>query len=215
VASPLPLVTLEGDVVRLEPLGHEHVVALVAAASEDRATFQFTPVPDGEEAMRRYVEFAIDEHGAGAALAFATVDRASGRVVGSTRFYDVRRWDWPDDHPWRRTDGGPDAVEIGYTWLAPSAQRSAVNTEAKLLMLRHAFDTWRVHRVQLMTDVRNTRSRRAIERIGGRLEGELRNHLPAFDGAGVRHTALFSIVPDDWPEVRHRLQARLRGERAG
>jgi N-acetyltransferase len=209
VAAPLPLVTLTGRHVELVPLEREHVDRLLEAAFEDRTTFAFTPVPDSRAAMLEYVDVAQSEHDSGDALAFATIERASGRIIGSTRFYDIQRWDWPHDHPLRRVDGTPDAVEIGYTWLAASAQRTPANTEAKLLMLAHAFDTWRVHRVQLKTDVRNVRSRRAIERIGARFEGELRSHLPAFDGAGVRTTALYSIVAEEWPAARAALEARL------
>ena len=131
----------------------------------------------------------------------------SGRVVGSTRFDDLAIWTWPAGNPAQRTVV-PDAVEIGGTWLAQSARRTVVNTEAKLLMLSHAFDVWNVYRVRLRTDVRNQVSWKAIERIGARFEGVLRADRPGADGT-VRDSALFSIVADEWPAVRERLTGIL------
>ena len=121
-----------------------------------------------------------------------------------TRFMNIDWWAWPA----AADRSGPEAVEIGSTWLAAEAQRSPINTEAKLLMLTHAFETWGVLRVCLKTDARNDRSRRAIERIGASPEGILRNHMPAYDG-GVRHSAFYSILADEWPAVREALTARL------
>lgn len=131
----------------------------------------------------------------------------AGRVVGSTRFDDIAAWTWPAGHTHERS-GVPDAVEIGGTWLASSARRTVVNTEAKYLMLVHAFEVWRVHRVRLRTDVRNEVSRRAIERIGARFEGVLRADRPGADGT-VRDSALFSVVAAEWPGVRAQLEERL------
>ncbi len=131
----------------------------------------------------------------------------SGRVVGSTRFDDLAIWTWPAGNPAQRTVV-PDAVEIGGTWLAQSARRTVVNTEAKLLMLSHAFDVWNVYRVRLRTDVRNQVSWKAIERIGARFEGVLRADRPGADGT-VRDSALFSIVADEWPAARERLAGML------
>jgi RimJ/RimL family protein N-acetyltransferase len=141
-------------------------------------------------------------------LPFATVQRSSGAVVGSTRFWSLEFWPWPENHPLRRPPGVPDAVEIGYTWLAPEVQRTALNTEAKLLMLTHAFEQWAVHRVSLRTDVRNARSRAAIERLGARLDGVLRAASPAMDG-GIRDTASYSLLANEWPATRARLTLRL------
>jgi len=121
-------------------------------------------------------------------------------VVGSTRFGNLERWTRGEDRI--------DAVEIGWTWLTPSAQRTVVNTEAKLLMLGHAFESWRVHRVTLKTDARNARSRAAIERLGAKLDGLLRAHMPATDDT-LRTSAVYSILAGEWPEVRARLIARL------
>ncbi|AFZ67743.1 GNAT family N-acetyltransferase [Deinococcus peraridilitoris] len=196
--------TLQGQLVRLEPLREVHVPGLLQAASAERETFRWTTVPDSFEAMTRYVERALADAAAGRALPFATCS-ASGEVLGATRFGNIEHWIWPDG---RERSQFPDAVEIGWTWLAQRAQRSGVNTEAKLLMLTHAFESWGVKRVTIKTDARNERSRAAIERLGARFEGVLRAHSPAADG-GVRDTAMYSVIRPEWPEVRQNLQARL------
>src|SRR5262245_1615826 len=128
-------VTLEGRVVRLEPLAIAHVRPLAAAASGPRDTYGFTLVPADERAMTAYVESALGDQAARRAVPFATVERATGRVVGSTRFGNVEFWAWPPGNPRQRGETRPDVVEIGWTWLAADVQRTAVNTEAKLLML--------------------------------------------------------------------------------
>jgi N-acetyltransferase len=130
-----------------------------------------------------------------------------GVVIGSTRFWNLERWAWPQGHP-RHGRSAPDACEIGYTWLTHSAIRTAVNTEAKLLMLTHAFETWQVLRVCFHTDARNRRSRAALERIGGKFEGILRAHRMAGDYI-PRDSVRFSIVAAEWPEVRTRLSQLL------
>jgi N-acetyltransferase len=210
VGMPEPFV-LEGRYVRLEPLSEAHIDALVAAASEDRRSYEWNITPEGPAQMAEYVADARHKVASGSQVAFATVRLGDGgtgdRVVGATRFYEVATWQWPTGSSHQR-HGSPDAVDIGYTWLAASAQRSPVNTEAKLLMLRHAFEVWRVHRVGLQTDVRNTRSRAAIERIGGRLDGILRADRPGADDT-VRTTARFSILAAEWPPVKERLTSRL------
>jgi len=208
VAARVTPVALEGRHVRLEPLTRGHVEALLAAASGPRATYGLTTVPADRDSMARYVETALRDQEAGRSLPFATVSRASGRVVGSTRFLNIEFWPWPEGNPHQRGRELPDAVEIGSTWLAADAQRTAVNTEAKLLMLAHAFETWRVHRVSLMTDARNERSRRAILRIGAKFDGVIRAQRPASDGM-IRDTAAFSILEREWPEVRRALTSRL------
>lgn len=204
---------LEGRFVRLEPLSEAHIPALVQAATEDRRHYRWTYTPDGIEQMTDYVRDALDKVAAGAHVAFATVwkgaDRgAADRVVGATRFCEIAYWQWPPGSTHQR-HSVPDVVDIGFTWLAASAQRTAVNTEAKLLMMTHAFDEWEVHRVALQTDVRNARSRAAIERIGGRLDGIMRADRPGADDT-VRTSARFSIVAAEWPAVRARLTARLQ-----
>jgi RimJ/RimL family protein N-acetyltransferase len=200
-------VTLAGRRVRLEPLSLDHVPALVAAASESRATYGFTFVPVDAAAMAGYVRVALADQERGLAIPFATVDREDDHVVGSTRFGNIERWLSQPAAAAPPPSAVPHAVEIGWTWLAARAQRTAVNTEAKLLMLGHAFDEWGVERVSLRTDARNLRSRAAIERLGARLDGVLRAHMPAYDG-GVRDTACYSILRSEWPEVKARLAAR-------
>jgi len=192
-------VALVGRVVRLEPVTFEHVPALAVAASEDRTTYRWTPVPDGTDQFRRFVEHALTERDAGRRVTFATVT-VEGRVVGSTSLLDPQSWPGGG--------GRLDSIEIGATWLAASVQRSAVNTEAKFLMLAHAFDVLGVHRVVLNTDARNDRSRAAIARIGATFEGVLRGFRYGVDGA-PRDTATFAIPVRDWPAVRERLAARL------
>ena len=201
-------VTLEGHHVRLEPLSRDHTSALLRVARGSRETYGFTHVPDTEAAMAAYVDTALEAQAARRALPFATVDRAAGRVVGSTRFGNVEFWAWPPGNPNQRGAQVPDVVEIGWTWLAADAQRTAINTEAKLLMLEHAFERWRVHRVSLMTDARNARSRSAIERLGAGFDGVVRAQRVAADG-GIRDTACYSILDREWPDVRASLQSRL------
>jgi len=202
-------ITLEGRYVRLEPLSRDHVPRLAAAASGPRDTFGYTYVPATEAGLRQWVETALGEHASSRSLPFATVDRNADRVVGATRFLNIEFWNWPAGSPHQRGAELPDVVEIGATWLAADVQRSGINTEAKLLMLTHAFETWRVHRVSLLTDARNTQSRNAIARLGARLDGVIRAARVAADG-GIRDTAVYSIVEAEWPEVKARLGARLR-----
>ena len=207
VLSPI---TLTGRRVRLEPLSRAHVPALLAAASSgSRDTFSFTTVPQTDADAVAYVDEALKLHAEGRALPFATIDAASRQVVGSTRYLNVEFWPWPPGSPYQRGADLPDVVEIGSTWLAPSAQRTAINTEAKLLMLTHAFEVWRVHRVSLMTDARNMRSRDAILRLGAKFDGVIRAARVAVDGV-IRDTAAFSIVEAEWPAVKARLQASVR-----
>jgi RimJ/RimL family protein N-acetyltransferase len=159
--------------------------------------------------MRAWVETALRDQAARRSLPFVTVDARTGEVVGSTRFLNIEFWEWPPASPLQRGADLPDVAEIGATWLAPAAQRSGINTEAKLLMLTHAFESWRVHRVSLVTDARNERSRAAILRLGASFDGVLRTARVAADG-GVRDTAAYSILDREWPAVRAALQARLR-----
>ena len=197
--------TLRGDTVTLRPLSLADAGALAAAGAESRESYGFTRVPDGVEGAKRYIELALADRDAGHRLPFVIVWR--DRVVGSTSYLDVQRWRWPAGSPHQRTDR-PDSVEIGSTWLAASAQRTRCNTEAKYLLLSHAFDGWDVHRVCLKTDERNAQSRRAIERLGARFEGLRRADMPAQDGS-VRTSAYYSIVRAEWPDVRKSLQDAL------
>jgi len=202
-------IALEGRYARLEPLTPRHIPRLLAAAQEPRDSFSLTTVPSDEAETTDYVAGLLRAHADGKALPFATVDRETGRVVGATRFLNVEFWKWPPGSPYQRGADVPDVVEIGGTWLAPSVQRTGINTEAKLLMLTHAFETWRVHRVSLLTDARNTRSRAAILRLGARFDGVLRANRVASDG-GIRDTAAYSIVEGEWPEVKAGLLSKLR-----
>jgi N-acetyltransferase len=206
--EPVHPVVLEGAHVRLEPLSLEHLAPLAAIAARHQESYRLTSVPAEAAGMQEYLAAALAQASAGTALPFATLDVSSHQVLGSTRFWGLEFWSWPTGHPLRRPAGVPDAVEVGYTWLAPEAQRTAVNTEAKLLMLGHAFEVWQVHRVTLKTDVRNARSRAAIERLGARLDGVLRAAGPAGDG-GIRDVAYYSLLRVEWPAARARLSARL------
>lgn len=201
-------VTLTGRFVRLEPLALGHVPALVGAASVSRETYDWTWVPDGEAEMRGYVEAALALGAEGKAVPFATVSLAAGKVVGCTRFAMFEYHAWPEGNPNQRGAELPDAVEIGWTWLGAEAQRTPINTEAKYLMLGHAFAAWQVHAVRLKTDSRNARSRAAIERIGATLDGVLRAERAARDGA-LRDTACYSILDSEWPAARTKLEARM------
>ncbi len=203
---------LTGSVVRLEPFAPRHLHPLWEAAVGHASHFALTQVPKTLEEMRSYLEEGLQAAAAGTMVPFATVRVADGRVVGSTRFCNVERWHWPAGRPSQRPASAPDAVEIGWTWLTPSAQRTAVNTEAKRLMLTFAFEEWRVERVTLKTDQRNAQSRAAIERLGAKLDGLLRAHLPAADG-GVRTSAVYSMLASEWPAVKQRLTASATGER--
>jgi N-acetyltransferase len=195
--------TLIGKAIRLEPLSHAHADALVAASSGDPELYRWSAVPIGRDAVLRYIDTALAWREAGSALAFVHVSLADGAVLGSTRFFDMERWAWPSGHP-RRGRREPDVCEIGYTWLTHTAIRTGANTEAKLLMLTHAFEAWDVLRVCLHTDARNRRSQAAIERIGGKFEGVLRAHRMAAD-FNPRDSYRYSIIAAEWPTVKPRL----------
>jgi len=199
--------TLQGRFVRLEPLERRHAEALAAASAVDPSLYQWSPVPQGAAAAALYIQTALAWRDAGTAVPFATVRTEDGAVVGSTRFWNLERWAWPTGYPLDHRSG-PDACEIGYTWLASSAIRTAINTEAKLLMLTHAFEQWQMLRVCFHTDARNHRSRAALERIGGRYEGILRAHRMAADYT-ARDSVRFSMIAAEWPGVKERLLERL------
>jgi RimJ/RimL family protein N-acetyltransferase len=198
-AGPLNIVspvTLEGAVVRLEPLRHEHANLFWEVAQSDlEDIFRWIPYSmKTPEDFRRLIDKAFEEQQRGESIVFATVERNSGRSIGSTRFMNIDRTN-------RR-------VEIGSTWISPAWQRTAVNTEAKYLMLRHAFEVWNCMRVELKTDALNQKSRNAILRIGAKEEGTLRRHLLTHTGR-VRDTVYFSILDSEWPEVKAKLEARI------
>lgn len=202
---------LVGDHVRLEPLTLEHVPALVAAINEDPGLFRFSTAPETEGAMSAWVNATLAAREAGRELPFATYSSAQDRIVGSTRFYDLERWGSPGEDPHR--DRPPDACLIGYTWLGASAHRTASNTEAKLLMLSHAFETWEVHRVAFRIDARNDRSRSAVERLGATFEGVRRAERLGADGK-IRDSAFYSILAAEWPAVKEGLISRLAAPRS-
>ena len=193
-------VTLEGEHVRLEPLSLERHADALVAIGLDPDLWRWTIVKVETAAdLRRYVGTALSEQAAGRALPFAVVERAGERVVGCTRFMAIAV-------PHRR-------VEIGSTWIAKPWQRTVVNTEAKYLMLRHAFETWGCLRVELKTDTRNERSRRAMRRLGLVEEGTYRKHMVTERG-DVRDTVYFSAVDDEWPAMKARLEESLARTRA-
>jgi RimJ/RimL family protein N-acetyltransferase len=199
IAPPLDIVlpvTLEGSEVRLEPLRREHARLFWDIAKNDlEEIFRWIPysmkTPQDFELL---IDKAFDEQERGDSVVFATVERRSGRVIGSTRFMNIDRTN-------RR-------VEIGSTWIAPDWQRTGVNTAAKYLMLRHAFEVWGCIRVELKTDALNQKSRNAILRIGAKEEGTLRRHLITWTGR-VRDTVYFSILDSEWPQAKARLQSML------
>jgi RimJ/RimL family protein N-acetyltransferase len=196
-------VTLEGRHTTLTPLSLDDVPGLVAAASGDRTTFGWANVPDTIAAMEVLVAKLLEDRDGANAVPFATRRTSDGSIIGMTRFLALRWWHG-------RTF--PDGAEIGGTFLTSSAQRTPVNTEAKLLMMSHAFDVWDVQRLDLKSDARNERSRRAMERLGAHFEGVLRNwqpsQAPGEEGL-TRNSAMYSILPSEWPDVRRRLEARL------
>lgn len=201
-------VTLVGKLVRLEPLTSGHAQALADAAAGDAELYRWSPVPRTLEAAKAYIATAVAWRDAGTAVPFATVRASDGVVIGSTRFFLLEHWAWPPGHP-RHGRNAPDGCEIGYTWLSPRAVRTGANTEAKRLMLEHAFETWGVLRICLHTDVRNDRSRNAMERIGARFEGVLRAHRLAADLI-ARDSARYSITAEEWPGVKALLADKLR-----
>lgn len=189
-------VVLEGERVRLEPMLSGHLDALTAAGGFEELWRLTTTRAVSRNEMSVYMKSALADQSAGSALPFVTVDKGSGRVVGSTRFGNI--------------DAANRRAEIGWTWITPEFQRTYVNSEAKYLMLHHAFQEWECVRVELKTDVLNLRSRAAMERIGATEEGILRKHVLT-QGGRYRDSIYFSILDTEWPAVRERLQSFLAG----
>lgn len=186
--------TLEGPLVRLEPLAVDHVPALCRVGLDPRI-WEWNPFGvSSPEEMEEYVRTAIAWREQGIAVPFATVERATGTVIGSTRFGAI-------DEKNRR-------VEIGWTWLDPARWRSGVNTDAKRRMLGHAFEVWGCRRVEFKTDALNERSRAAIARLGAKFEGTLRSHMVTRTER-MRDSVYYSILDDEWPNVRSVLDDRL------
>jgi RimJ/RimL family protein N-acetyltransferase len=187
-------IVLEGQHVRLEPLSMKHHAALCEVGLVKEIWKWTTALILTPDDMQTYIGTALKEQGEGKALPFATIDRASNTIVGSTRFGNIDRAN-------RR-------VEIGWTWINPQWQRTYINTEAKYLMLRYAFETWQCIRVELKTDSLNEKSRNAILRIGAKEEGILRNHMITYSGR-YRHSVYFSVTEAEWPQVKADLEAKM------
>jgi RimJ/RimL family protein N-acetyltransferase len=202
VTFTLKAPVLEGTSVRLEPLGPQHAADLARAAEEERGTYGFTRVPRAEE-VDAYLDAQAARAATGRLAPFAQISLATGRAVGATAYWEPRSW---------LTEERLDAVEVGFTWPARSAQGTGINAEAKLLLFRHAFEVWDVSRVDLKTDARNSRSRAAIESVGARFEGVLRNwsrsRAPGEEGR-LRDSAIYSITAAEWPGCRARLESRV------
>jgi RimJ/RimL family protein N-acetyltransferase len=198
----LDVPVLHGSLVRLEPLSASHVPDLAQATEEDRSSYDFTLVPRAAD-VKAYVSAQLAREGL---TPFAQVRVRDGRAVGCTALWDPRTWPGRDDLR---------AIEVGWTWLAASAQGSGINAEAKLLLFAYAFETLGVVRVDLKTDARNGRSCRAIERLGARFEGVLRSWSPSWapgEEGLLRDSAMFSVVAAEWPAVKATVAARLAGE---
>lgn len=188
-------VTLEGEHTRLEPLSLAHQEALGAAAADGKLWNSIVTVVPSRETIAEYIGEALTAQQQGSELPFVIIQNATNRIVGTTRFYYIQ--------PQQKS------AAIGYTWIAASAQRTAVNTEAKLLLLTHAFEHWRCNRIEFITDVLNQQSRAAILRLGAKEEGTLRNHIIMPNGR-VRDSVCFSIIIEEWPEVKTRLLNKLK-----
>ncbi len=189
-------IVLEGSIVRLEPLAPGHLDDLAEVGLDAQVWRWVTVDVRTREDLAAWIDAALADREAGTAMPFATIERLSGRAVGSTRFMNA--------DPLNRH------VEIGWTWLAPAWQHRGINREAKLLMLRHAFETVGCLRVEFKTDALNDRSRAALLGIGATFEGVFRNHVVS-QGGRIRHSAWYSVIDRDWPAVRNRLEASLRG----
>ena len=201
-------VTLKGHFISLEPMTFAHEQALIAAAADGELWNTDVTIIPRVEGMKDYIQYAVDGLAQGNQLPFVIVSKAgavarpsgraqdfTGEIVGTTRFYEI----FPNDRK----------AAIGYTWLAKSAQRTPINTEAKLLLLTHAFETWKLVRVELITDVRNEQSRAAILRLGAKQEGILRKHLILPSGR-IRDSVVFSILDDEWPMVKQHLSRKIQ-----
>lgn len=190
-------VTLEGKLVRLEPLGPQHAEGLFTATQGNQELWQHMAIlPVKVEEYEVFIQAALAEQAAGTSIPFAIIEQASGEVIGSTRYMDIRAIH--------------DGLEIGWTFLAQRVWRTGVNTECKYLLLRHAFEASGAARVQLKTDARNERSRNAILRLGAQFEGILRKHMLRRDGT-LRDTAMYSIIDDEWPTVKVQLEEMMAG----
>jgi len=190
-------VTLEGRHARLEPLAKSHLAGLAEVGLDEELWRWIPTAVRTREEMAAYIDTALDEQRRGVSLPFAIVEKATGRTIGSTRYGNIDR----THH----------RVEIGWTWVAREWQRTAMNTEAKYLLLRHAFESLSCMRVELKTDSLNEKSRAAILRIGAKEEGIFRNHMITASGR-IRHSAYYSIIDSEWPAVKARLESKLNSD---
>ena len=193
-SDPIQPVTLTGKRVELRPLSFDHLDELAILARDESIWRWYPYAAQTPEDLRILIAKALDEQSRGLSIPFTTVDLATQRLAGSTRFMNI-------DYPNRR-------VEIGSTWLAPEFQRTHVNTEAKYLMFRHAFEVWGCNRVEFKTDSLKTQSRNAIVRLGAKEEGTFRNHMVTASGR-LRHSVYFSVINEEWPGMKANLEARL------
>ncbi len=190
-------ITLEGNVVRLVPLSEAHAPGLAEVGLEPEIwRHMLYGNVDNEEKLLAFVQDLLGRQAKGTDLPFTVIYRETGKPIGCTRYLSI--------------DMRNRSVEVGGTWYGPAYQRTAVNTECKYLLLRHAFEVWDCIRVQLKTDLNNTRSQAAIERIGAVKEGVLRNHMIRPDGT-IRHSVIYSVIDSDWPQVKARLESLLEG----
>jgi RimJ/RimL family protein N-acetyltransferase len=198
LADPMKIepTILRGSVVRLEPLTLDHLDALVRVGLEPELWRWIPNKVHTAEDMRIYVQTALDEQQRNVSLPFVIIDQASNQVIGCTRYANI--------------EASHRRLEIGWTWLTPSQQRSGANTDAKLLLLTHAFDVLGANRVELKSDSLNEKSRTAIARLGAKEEGIFRNHMIIPETGRVRHTVYFSIIDSEWPAIKANLTARLR-----
>jgi len=199
-APGVPL--LAGTLVRLEPLSFAHAPDLAAAVSGDRSSFGFTWVPSADE-VEQYIAAQLERADSGLLMPFAQIATSTGRAVGATAYWEPRLWPATDRLC---------AVEVGFTWLAPSAQGAGINVEAKYLLFQHAFEVWDVARVDMKTDARNARSRAALAGVGATFEAVLRNWSKSWapgETGLLRDSAMFSVIAGEWPQCRSKLRARL------
>jgi RimJ/RimL family protein N-acetyltransferase len=195
---------LEGALVRLEPLEYRHAADLAVAVAGDRSSFGFTWVPTADE-VQEYIAAQLGRAATGQLAPYAQIAKATGRAVGVTAYWDPRLWPAGD---------ALCAVEVGFTWLAASAQGTGINVEAKLLLFQNAFEAWHAARVDMKTDARNGRSRAALAGVGARFEGVLRNWSQSWapgETGRLRDSAMFSVIAPEWPECRSKLRERLSG----
>jgi RimJ/RimL family protein N-acetyltransferase len=193
--DPQPVI-LEGRQVRLEPLARRHAEDLFEVGKEETIwPYMSRPPLKSVEDTRAWIDQAVEVAATNTQIPFAIIERATGKAIGSTRYMDIRR-----------NDRG---LEIGWTWVGTAFQRTAMNTECKYLLLRHAFEELGAVRVQLKTDLRNVRSQRAIERLGAVREGVLRKHMVLWDGF-IRDTVYYSVIESEWPQVKRRLEGLLK-----